>query len=103
MAYKMKGHELPGPNQRKDSSFKVLSFMEHGSRTTKKNLDARVAEANEDRIALSKAKLAEFSKDRGHDSVEVEEWDNRTKLSDKIKNRQTGYMSTGWTKQEDQA
>jgi hypothetical protein len=104
MKYKMKGHELPGIKQRKDSPHKILSFMDHGSRTTKKNLDARVAEANEDRIALSKSKLAESSKTRGKDPIHVAKVDDDgPKLSDKIKNRKTGYMSTGLGKQADVA
>lgn len=95
MKFKMKGHTLPGPSQRKESPTKILSFIEHGGRTTGKNLRARVAKVAEDRIKQTKEVLDGMSEKRGYDKVEAyKTGPEAAKLSDKIKSEKTGYMGT---------
>jgi len=56
MAYKMKGHELPGPNQRKEAPTKFISLIIGGisaiAAAAKKNKEKNAAKRQEARDAM---------------------------------------------------
>ena len=57
MAYKMKGHELPGPNQRKEAPTKFISLIVGGISAI-----AGAAKKNKERKAAARQKAADSMK-----------------------------------------